>query len=520
MNEMKNILNGSLVDRHYRIALFLIVLLAFIIRYVFANAQIITPDGILYIEVAEDIFAGNFQRVYGYGFFNLYSFLIALFQMIFHNWELSGKMVSVVFGSLTIIPLFLFIKGIFKTKVAIVSTLFYTVHPRFVEYASDVLREPTYWFFSALAIWLAWVGISRKKYFVFVFSGLSTGLATFTRSEGILICIVVILWIAWASIKEGKQKKRAFACVAIYVLSLPLSMAPFSFVIKEYTNKWELGHPIEKIVQLISSNDSKEIRPIVPDKSSEGKKGFIELSGILWFGTSLLEVFYKFFKSFNAVLFFLFLCGIYSRRSIPYSLNDVMLLMWISVVFLGLFCYLAKVDYLGTRHGLLMVFPALAWAGVGFFEIRERIRKWFGGKKVFQRYARFDTLYLMIILLIILVPQTVFSLRNDKVELKMAGIELKKMGFSNTVFIAQPNLSRIAFYADAHFVLLPDRTDNSAIKVLARERHATLLIIDENTIDDYAPGMSKIIEQAMFEKLIIPEMDQYRKYSFSIYKIR
>ena len=113
-----------------------------------------------------------------------------------------------------------------------------------------------------------------------------------------------------------------------------------------------------------------------------------------------------------------------------------------------------------------MVFPALAWAGVGFFEIRERIRKWFGDMKLFQRYARLDTLFLIILILIILVPQTVFSLRDDKVELKKAGIELKKMGFSNTTFIVQPTLSRVAFYADAESVLLPDKIDNSDMKEL------------------------------------------------------
>jgi 4-amino-4-deoxy-L-arabinose transferase-like glycosyltransferase len=519
-NEMNNMSNGFLIDRHCGAILLLLVISAFIIRCVFANAQIIASDGFLYIEVAKNIFSGNFEGVYEYGFFNLYSFLIALFQMIFHNWELSGKMVSVLFGSLTVIPLFLFIKEIFDIKVAFVSTVFYTIHPRFVEYASDILREPTCWFFSALAIWLAWVGISRKKWFVFVLSGLSTGLAMFTRSEGILICIVVILWISWWFLREKEQRKEIVAYMAIYVLSLPLLMAPFLFLLKENTHNWELGHPIEKVAQLIRSNDNKEIQPMVSDKSPGEKKGSFELSGIYRFGASLLDVLYKFVKAFNVVLIFLFLCGICRRRSIPYSQGDVILLIWITVVFLGLLSYLTKVGYLGTRHGLLMAFPSLAWSGVGFFEVRDRVRKWVGSKRLFQRYARFDTFFLIILILIILVPQTVFSLRNDKVELKKAGVELKQMGFSNTVFMVQPTLSRIAFYADAKSIPLLDKIDNNTIKALAKEHHATLLIIDERTIDDYAPGIRKVIEQSKFQKLAISEMGQYRKYSFSIYKIQ
>ena len=167
-----------------------------------------------------------------------------------------------------------------------------------------------------------------------------------------------------------------------------------------------------------------------------------------------------------------------------------------------------------------MAFPALAWAGAGFFEIRERIRKWLGDVKLLQRYPRFNALFLIILILIVLVPQTICSYRYDKIELKKAGIELKNMGFSNTTFIVQPTLNRVAFYADAESVPLPDKIDNNVMEELIAQHRAQLLIIDERTIDDYTPGIREIIEQPMFEKLTVHEMDQYRTYSFSIYRIR
>jgi hypothetical protein len=105
------------------------------------------------------------------------------------------------------------------------------------------------------------------------------------------------------------------------------------------------------------------------------------------------------------------------------------------------------------------------------------------------------------------------------VELKKAGIVLKSMGFSNSTFIVQPTLNRVAFYADAVSVPLPDKIDNNVMKELIAQHRAQLLIIDERTIDDYIPGIREIIEQSMFERLTIPKMDQYKKYSFSIYRI-
>jgi 4-amino-4-deoxy-L-arabinose transferase-like glycosyltransferase len=500
---------------------FSLFILTFFIRYCFANVQIITSDGLLYIKIAKGISSGNLQGIIDYGFFNLYSFLIALFQTFLHDWEFSGKMVSVAFGSLTIIPLFFLIRGLFNQNIAIVSALFYSVHPRLVEYSSDVLREPIFWFFSIAALWLAWEGISCKKYFPFILSSLATGFAMFTRVEGAMVFLIIVLWILWFFISDKENRKKSLLYTCIFLVSLPILVFPGLLLLKNKLNRWEVGHSINTISQLINSNNQPlELKPELLGQASGHLQAFFNLSIRHRYTTFLMEVFYKFFKSFNVILFLLFLCGVYKRRFIPYSQNDAMILIWFSVAFLMSFLYLTKMYYLGTRHGLLIAFPALAWAGIGFFEIRERIRKWLGDVKLFQRYTHFDTLFLLILIVIVLVPQTVFSLRDDKVELKKAGIELKKMGFSNTMFIVQPTLDRVAFYADAESVPLPDKIDNDAMKELVTKHHATLLVINERTIDDYIPGIRKIIEQSTFEKLTIPEMDQYRKYSFSIYRIQ
>ncbi|MBA4389479.1 MAG: hypothetical protein C0399_00880 [Syntrophus sp. (in: bacteria)] len=517
---MKKYLENYLINGNPCTILLLLLIPTFFIRYFLANAQIIAPDGVLYIKVAKDISLGNFQSVTEYGFFNLYSFLIALFQTIFRDWELSGKMVSIVFGSLTIIPLYCLVRGLFNQNVAIVSALFYIVHPRFVEYSSDVLREPVFWFFSVAALWLAWEGISRKKYFPFILSSLATGFAMFTRLEGALIFFIVILWILWFLLSDKRNRKKSLLYACIFVFSLPILASPGLILLKNKLHRWEAGISINKIPDLVYGNNQPlELEPELLGRASGKLQAFFDLSTRHRYAAFFMEVLYKFFKSFNAVLFLLFLCGIYKRRFIPYSQNDKMVLIWFSVVFLGSFLYLTKTYYLGTRHGLLMVFPALVWAGIGFFEIRERMRKWLDSIGLFQRYARFDTIFLFVLILVILVPQTVSSYRSDKAELRKAGVVLKREGFSKTLFMIQPSLSRVAFYADADTVQLPKEVDDNKITDFIDKYKGALLVIDERTIDDYAPGIRKIIARNKFEKLILPEMNQYREYSFLIYKI-
>ena len=84
-----------------------------------------------------------------------------------------------------------------------------------------------------------------------------------------------------------------------------------------------------------------------------------------------------------------------------------------------------------------MVLPALAWAGIGFFEVRERIRKWLDGKGYFRDTLDLIRIFLIVLLLAILAPQTVSSYRTDKVELRKAGIALKCEGFSKT-YVSHP----------------------------------------------------------------------------------
>ena len=298
-------------------------------------------------------------------------------------------------------------------------------------------------------------------------------------------------------------------------------MSPSLLILKNKINRWELGHSIDKIPQLIHSNTQpSELEPGLLDKTSGQFHAFLDLSKRHRYTTFIMEIIYKFIKSFNVALFFLFLCGIYKRKYIAYTKSDAMIFIWFSVMFLALFLYLTKVYYISTRHGLLMVIPVLAWAGVGFFEIRERMRGWLSDVKLLQNHPRLDTVLLFVLILIVLVPQTVSSYRSDKVELKKAGIVLKNMGFSQSVFIVQPSLSRVAFYADAEPVQLPKEIDYDRIRAFTSKNHAALFIIDDRTVDDFAPGLKKIIAQCMFKKLAIPEMEQYREYSFSIYQVK
>jgi hypothetical protein len=69
---MKKHLSRYLTNGNPYVILLLLFVPTFFIRYFLANAQVITSDGILYLEIAKGISLGNFQSISNYGFFNLY----------------------------------------------------------------------------------------------------------------------------------------------------------------------------------------------------------------------------------------------------------------------------------------------------------------------------------------------------------------------------------------------------------------------------------------------------------------
>ncbi len=85
--------------------------LAFGVRlYLVFHTYLITNDGVLYIKMSKLISQGEAGAAGSLLFFDLSPLITMVFQKVFSDWELSAQMVSAVFGSLTIIPLYFLMK--------------------------------------------------------------------------------------------------------------------------------------------------------------------------------------------------------------------------------------------------------------------------------------------------------------------------------------------------------------------------------------------------------------------------
>ena len=96
-------------NAHY---IYLVVLLGLAIRLVaWTNTSVVNPDGTLYIHQAKAIYYGHKEALFcGYSFIANYPVMIAGVFGIVQDWIFSARLVSLLFGTAALIPLYLLLR--------------------------------------------------------------------------------------------------------------------------------------------------------------------------------------------------------------------------------------------------------------------------------------------------------------------------------------------------------------------------------------------------------------------------
>jgi len=496
---------------------------AFAVRFYLAFfSNIITPDGLMYIRTAKLIETGESAKLTEFTFVHLYPYLVLLAHKIFPDWETAGRMVSVMMGSLAAVPLFLLVKGMFGARIASITALFYIINPRLAEYSADVLREPTFWFFSMTALWLAWEGMSRRNLIWMILSNVSTALAAFARIEGVAIFVVVLFWIAWYFLKTKPDAKKLFLYLCVYIFTLPVLLLPFIFIFSEVFAKWDFAFTLTKIWLLVTSK-SGEALDLPPDTIQAVRPElvtFLELAKSQKYVIFISDILLKLAKSLNVAFFFLALIGIFGRKNVAYNKNEIPVAIWFGIFFLSAFLYITKVYYFSTRHGTLLAFPMLIWAGIGFIELKEQLCSWF--KRIYPSapFIKHMAVILIFAILIAILPKALSPGGYEKRELKEAGAYLKAKGYSGAIFAGEPGLYRVAFYAGSEFIPLPFVKKEEELADLMRENKAEFLILDKKTGSASYKDILDNLNASVFTKVDLPEFERYKEYTLSFYRLK
>lgn len=485
---------GTLISMPLSLKLGLLVLITLIPRVLaFLQPQIITIDGTLYIKMAKLFSEGEYAGTPG-SYFNLYPLMIFLVQKFAKDWELSGQLISITLGTLTVIPIFLLGRSLYNERVGWLSAIFYITLPNFLRFDTDVLRDPILWFFMVLTSWLVWEGLQKNRPVLFGLASISAGLGALTRVEGFIIWAALFLYTTFRK-ASGISIKRRVLYVTLLVLIFPLLTSSVLLSIRKHSSQVAFGEMASFSFNFIKAHTDTMLKPQDPidamgpktyDSLPSISQNSLELASRHRIVLAISEVIYKFIKSSN-FLIILVLLGFWKRKKEGLGFSDRYLLYIFMALFIMSVFYARQLYYFSTRHGLTLVLPCLFFAGHGLDAVVGILSR--GMERVGSGWAlirRYLPLIIVFLLILLFLSQGLGGKGREKTAIKEAGLWLKENGYQGSVVMGPKKFLRLAFYADGRFVEMPDSWEKAIESI--RKNGVRIVVVDSCTIAEDCPG--------------------------------
>lgn len=364
-------------------ALALLLILGLSIRlFAWHQTGIMNSDGTVYIQQARAIYLGLWDAVTGctirYPYLN--TLFIAGFYALCRDWVTAATAVSVLFGTLTLIPLYGLARNFFSPGVAGLIALIHAVNPMLVDGSVDIIRDPVFWFFALAGLWL----LTRPQ--GPTTAGLLLGsvafiLATWTRIEAIILVLITPLGLLLDG--RGRPWRRILLFLAPAVLLLLAGIGVQWLRHPESINAYRLLEIPARIARAFAGYDQLRgtLREMILQPPPGLSLEFLHnLRSIVWFvgfGVIVQNALESFFYPFVP----LYLWGLGGlRQRIAADRRVVYPLLAAAAAFVMLYL-LVFVDWqMENRWLAIVLFPSFFLLGAGLEKLLSRLQSRFGFK--------------------------------------------------------------------------------------------------------------------------------------------
>ncbi len=459
----------------------LIITAAFFVRlYVVFNAVMIPPDSVTYLRLASEFASGNYGEAFNVQRPPLYPFLISVSSYIFGDLEFSARIVSLVFGTLTIATAFLIGKTVYDERTGLITAFLVAIHPYLIRYSGDALTEGLYHFTFSIAVLASMKGAIERSPRWMIAAGFFVLLTYMTKPSGLGILFVTSLWVLLYkpfSIKAdwGERLKLLLSGWLIFIiLALP-------YLVFLFTQTGE--------VPVLGTARTTPMKLLITIASS-----FLSFDNIKVFAIHLPEAFtYGFFP-----LFIIFLLR---RRKEGFKETELFLFAIAVAYFIIILGVLPDRRYMVQLMPVLLIFSAM-----GYIYFKE----W-----VVRRKPTAAPMIVAVIILITTVAQVshgMVPLQRIHLPERLAG-EFIRDNFDAPVTI----ISRrpvVAHYAESEFVLL-GKSYRSFSYELIKSRNIIILA----GYSKYLPDTVRLIEENYGKVSIIKTIKTTKNRDYVIYRV-
>ena len=361
----------------------ILVLSALAIRALaFHNTMMMNLDGPVYIHQARAVYhglRGAISTCSSVDYLTLYTILIAVVYPIAGSWMHAAMAVNLIFGTLMIIPLYLFLRRFVDEKSSFVTSFIFVMLPVLVVQSVNVIRDPSFWFFSISGLYLLIYNDESKTPYALIFSSLSFIIATATRIEGIIFIIGGCIY------TMSVFKERRFKATMIFLSPIFLSLC--CFVIVQLIRHPEIfyWYRLREMPRTITGafdqyhHLEKSMTALIVNLQYGDLKEFLEHSRTLIWFTALGVVLNSALEAFFYIFFFLMLFGFSGLKKRMQNDSRILPLLMITVISLVvLYFYCLNIWSMENRRLVMVIIPAAVIIGFGAENLINLLDKRFG----------------------------------------------------------------------------------------------------------------------------------------------
>ena len=471
-----------------RILLVALLTCAAVRLYLVWQYYCISSDGVDYIEAAREFFAGNISAGLGSVYPPGYPIMIAAAFAAIRDWELTGQMLSLVFGVGLLVPLYLLLRDVFDERVAGIACLLAALSPFLARYAAHVRTESPYLFFSTLALWLLAQGIHQNRPDRFFYGGLVAGFAYLVRPEAVGLLVVIPGFLVF---RRMVQKERSWNVISKYsallLTGFLLFASPYIVYLSIDTGQWgalsrkagvTLAINLEKSGVLDIDGDGESAEAGSPDFFQLLRRHPLQyamkvLTDLPLAAGAFFEVLHFSYVPFLLIGLYFAIQGKFWRR------REFLILSFVLFYLIGLTMILVR-----RRYSLQLVPVSLGWCAIGALWVWE-----YCNASLSARVARMAAVSIAAVFLVATLPKTLSPISREKAYVREAGRYLGKLNRDGSLKVAVLD-DRITYYAGARTLQLIGLND-SALGGYLREQKADFLAAETKSWRRYFPNAAQ-----------------------------
>lgn len=524
---------------------------AFLVRYLlFPQRSVVNWDATYYANLAKKIISGDLTGGISAYWSPLYTFLIAIFSLFFNDVEFAGRFVSLIAGTLLVIPAYFLIRDFFGRVPAYLGTILVIFHPMLVRSSMWVMTESLYTLFFTTIVLIGWHTLRRGRKRLFFITGLLFGAAYLIKPEVIaFVGLFFFLTLVAKFFRPNLTYRLLFSGFALLLFGLSLFLVPYVFLIHNKTGDWTISQKFLNNVsavhfekkQLELSDDGQMTRTDVIFGDVYKKENRQTSSGSPAISSPLSEprmtsitgivrsTFFNLDKEITQYIpeTFPFIYPFILLAVIGFFFKPWTRLRTAKEIYLFSFFVCSLVGYAVTAIEVRYLIPLIpimiCWisqgiVGLSDWTVKSSSRFFRMNRKLNPIFAQVFTLLAVVAVLIISYPGQM-SLEQEEYlpyEEKKAGLWIKNQADSQSLIIAASPIT--AYYAGTKHTYLPDETFSTVLEY-AKRKKADYIVFASRRLKD-TPEAFPSEEQSLTRELkLVYQDEQNPKHKIVVYEI-